>query len=312
MKKTIFNLVLALVALLSAIILTSNPVEAAKKVPVSKVECTTVANKELTMYKGQSYSLKVKVTPSNASNKKVQYVAKDSNIVKVSKKGKVTALKTGSTTITIKATDGSKKLTRIKITVVPKKEYSTIRKMVIAQNRVELRKQDKYFTKRQEVKKNACRVAAGSRILPIIRIYDDPDTKTFYYSINEGDIKDPNDLVAPETHKYGIVCESSNPKVATVSKTGIITAKKPGTAKITYTSTDAKGATITLTVTVLKGYSCKTCGHVFPSASDARACAGFDVLNEADEDHDHTCFMCGAHFTTYQEIYRHFEEYHNQ
>ena len=44
-------------------------------------------------------------------------------------------------------------------------------------------------------------------------------------------------------------CKSSAAKVATVTKTGLLTALKAGTAKITVTTTDKKKLTLTLTVT---------------------------------------------------------------
>ena len=55
-------------------------------------------------------------------------------------------------------------------------------------------------------------------------------------------------VVSPSKVKTKLTWMSSNDKVATVSSKGVVTAKKPGTAKITVTTKNQKSATITITV----------------------------------------------------------------
>lgn len=83
--------------------------EAKTKVSVKSVAFTQDIGKTLDLYVGQTYQLKVKVTPSNASNKKVVYESSDSKIVSVSSTGKLKAVKKGTVKITVKAKDGSGK-----------------------------------------------------------------------------------------------------------------------------------------------------------------------------------------------------------
>jgi Beta-glucanase/Beta-glucan synthetase len=112
MKKIGKKVSLAIVFLL---VLTLLPVfgfqmtEAKTKVNVKSVVLTQNFGKKLNLFVGQAYQLKVKVTPSKATNKKVSYSSSDSKIVSVSDSGLVTAVDRGSVQITVKAKDGSGK-----------------------------------------------------------------------------------------------------------------------------------------------------------------------------------------------------------
>ncbi len=56
---------------------------------------------------GESFNLTYDVLPSNATNKSVTFESSVSSVASVTSSGKVTALKSGTTTITVKAQDGS-------------------------------------------------------------------------------------------------------------------------------------------------------------------------------------------------------------
>ncbi|SFR81514.1 Ig-like domain-containing protein [Anaeromicropila populeti] len=84
------------------------------KVNVTKV---TLNKSKVTLKKGKSVTLKAKVTPSSASNKKVTWKSSNSRIATVSSTGKVTAKRAGKVTITCTTKDGSKKKATCKITV---------------------------------------------------------------------------------------------------------------------------------------------------------------------------------------------------
>lgn len=66
---------------------------------------------------GKKITLKAKVTPSTASNKKVTWKSSNTKIATVNSKGVVTGKKAGKVTITATAKDGSGKKASIKITV---------------------------------------------------------------------------------------------------------------------------------------------------------------------------------------------------
>lgn len=79
--------------------------------------------KTITMQKGKKVSLKVGVSPANAANKKLKYSVKG-KAVKVDKKGKITAKKTGKATVTVASADGCKKVS-VKVNVKKKFKAAT-------------------------------------------------------------------------------------------------------------------------------------------------------------------------------------------
>ena len=101
---------------------------AAKKTTAStkevKVTSVKVSESEITLKKGETYTIKATVSPKDASNKKVTYSSSDKNVAKVSSKGVITAVKNGTATITVKAADGSGKKAVITVTVSSKKASS--------------------------------------------------------------------------------------------------------------------------------------------------------------------------------------------
>ena len=62
--------------------------------------------KEKTLYIGESVTVNASVLPAEATNKKVSFTSSDSTVAKVDANGKITALKVGTATITVKTADG--------------------------------------------------------------------------------------------------------------------------------------------------------------------------------------------------------------
>lgn len=58
---------------------------------------------------GDTYEIKVTISPNNATMKSLQYSVRDESVATVSSKGVITAVAPGSTTVTVKAKDGSNK-----------------------------------------------------------------------------------------------------------------------------------------------------------------------------------------------------------
>lgn len=84
------------------------------KQPVTELKPKT---KTLTLRAGKSKKISITVLPSDANTKKLSYKSNKKSVAKVSKTGKVTAVKKGTAKITVKATDGSNKKTTVKVTV---------------------------------------------------------------------------------------------------------------------------------------------------------------------------------------------------
>ncbi len=118
MKKTITMTMSALMSLtmISVVFFGCGPKE--EPLPPTPPAPTTVSvsgvslNKtSLSLVEGGSESLTATVSPDNATNKAVSWKSSDTGVATVDGSGKVTAVKAGSTTITVTTTDGGKTAT---------------------------------------------------------------------------------------------------------------------------------------------------------------------------------------------------------
>ena len=82
-----------------------------------KVRKISLNKKKATIKKGETLKLKVKIKPSDATNKEVTWKSSNKKVATVDKNGKVKGKKKGTATITATARDGSKKNAKCKITV---------------------------------------------------------------------------------------------------------------------------------------------------------------------------------------------------
>ena len=87
-----------------------------EKVLIKKIKAD---KKKVILKVKKKHKLNIKITPKNATVKKLKYTSSNKKVAKVSKKGVITALKKGKSIITVQTTDGSKK--KIKITVKVKR-----------------------------------------------------------------------------------------------------------------------------------------------------------------------------------------------
>lgn len=92
--------------------------KAGKKATVKTVVITKPDTKTLVMKKGQSFTLKTRVTTSGKNvSKAVSYKSSNKKVVTVTKKGKLKALKNGKATITVTSKADKKKKVAIKVVV---------------------------------------------------------------------------------------------------------------------------------------------------------------------------------------------------
>ena len=78
------------------------------KNPVISVTGVTLNKTALNLVTGASESLVATISPSNATNKNVEWTSSNTNVATVDTTGKVKAISTGSAIITVKTKDGSK------------------------------------------------------------------------------------------------------------------------------------------------------------------------------------------------------------
>ena len=97
-----------------------NSIKSSCKVTVKKprlIKKLKADSAKLTLDAGSSRTIKTTITPKNASIKKLKYKSSNTSVASVSSKGRITAKKAGTATITVSATDGSKKKTTVQVTV---------------------------------------------------------------------------------------------------------------------------------------------------------------------------------------------------
>ena len=87
------------------------------KPTVKKVVKVSLSKKSVVLVKGRSTTVKVKVSPTNATNKKLKWTTSNAKVATVNQSGKITAKGKGTATIKVMATDGSNKYATIKVTV---------------------------------------------------------------------------------------------------------------------------------------------------------------------------------------------------
>lgn len=90
-------------------------------IEVSKLKINYLSKNQISLAKKQSRTIDVTVSPKNASKKDLVWSSEDESIATVNQKGKITGKKVGTTTITVKTTDGSNLKEEIKVTVKKRK-----------------------------------------------------------------------------------------------------------------------------------------------------------------------------------------------
>ena len=210
--------------------------EAANSKKISSYSVTinnkNVKKKKYTMNTGSTAQLQTTVKPAQAL-KSVSYRSSSSKVAKVDKKGNITALKRGMTkiTITLKAKNGKKQSTWVKVKV----------------NGTDTSKIQSYAVTNEE--KNA-----GKKTLKL----EKGKTTTLKVAIQ------------PASARKSVSYKTSNKKIATVSGSGKITAKKEGTAKITITikAKNGKKYTTWVKIKVVKVNNTRITGYTVTSAGN--------------------------------------------
>ena len=254
----------------------------AKVFPVTGV---TLDAKTKELVEGESFTLKATVAPDNATDKSVTWTSSAPEVATVDANGKVTAVKAGSATITVKTTDGGKTAT-CAVTVKPKVypatgvsldktaatlyegETETLTATVAPDNATD--KSVTWTSSAPEVATvdatgKVTAVKAGTATITVTTT-DGGKTATCTITVKahvsgvsldktaatlfEGETETLIATVAPDnaTDK-SVTWSSSAADVATVDANGKVTAVKAGAATITVTTTDG-GKTATCEVTV--------------------------------------------------------------
>lgn len=253
---------------------------------VQPVTSVSLNVKEAYIEVGSSGTIKATVKPSNATDKSVIWSSSDKSVVKVDSNGKVTGVKVGTATITVKTVSGAK-VASCKIHVVRKVKSITLNKsdVVLYLNKTATLKA--YITPSDATVKT---VKWSSSNTAVLRVSDKglltpvkPGKAVITATTVDGGLKArctvsvevpatslkiskssltlysgktytlTSSISPSNTTNKTIKWTSSNEKVATVSASGKITAV--GGGKATITAKTSNGLTRTCTVTVLKSVS---------------------------------------------------------
>ena len=262
----------------------------AKKYPVTGVKLNSTQEK---LGVGETITLTATVTPSTATDKTVSWSSSNTSVATVSQNGEVSALKKGTTTITVTTKDGGKTAT-CKITVEDK--VYPVESVTLDKSTYEMTVGDNVTLKATVNPSNATDktvswssnntsvatvsqngvVTAKKKGTAKITVTTNDGNKTAECIITVTDKVYPVESVTLDKSSWEmivgeditlvatinpsnatdktVVWNSSNTSVATVSQNGVVTAKKEGTAKITVTTNDGN-KTAECMITVIKNYT---------------------------------------------------------
>ena len=243
-----------------------------------EVTGVTLSQTEASVERGKELTLKATVAPANATNKSVVFTSDNEKVATVTSEGVVKAVATG--TATIKATTLNGKNATCKITViVPATKVFTNQNLKIKKGQtlqltasvLPADSTDKLTWKSSNTKKvtvtakgkikavatgsatitvtsesgkkATCKVTVVKKAVKATKVTIKKTSKT----MNVGDVKQLKVTLKPSGTTDTVTFKSSKKSVISVEKNGVLTAKKPGKAKITVTA-GKKKATITITV----------------------------------------------------------------
>lgn len=283
MMKNLKRLIAVVLCLSLVMLSVASPVSINPVGIVNAQSITINLASKLTMYTGSSKTIKVTAVKPKSLSKSVVYQSDAPDVVKVSTKGTMKALKAGSATITVTSTENKGISKKIKVTVKDLVKNTSQNKVVIPLDKI------KTFTLPLTVKaanlsfrssKNSVATVNSNGVVKakkagttkitikgekgsakgasqVITVYV-AKKSVQSISLNEIDktlqIKESFTLkasVKPKSAANVVLYQSNKPSVATVSANGVVTAKKAGTAKITVTTVDGKKKAV-CTVTIVK------------------------------------------------------------
>ena len=270
-------------------------------IPVSKI---TLSNTSLTLTEGDSSQLTATVAPSNATNKTVSWSSSDTSVAVVADDGSVTAKSAGTATITCSSANGAVKATcpvTVKAKVYPVTGVSLDRTSLTltegessqlvatvspsnatdksvgwssSNSSVAFVTSDGIVTAKgagsatitctteDGAKKATCSVTVKNATVSVSSVSLDR-TSLGLVGGTTGALKatvNPSNAT-----NQGVTWSSNNTSVATVSSSGVVTAKAAGSATITV-RTDDGGKTATCTVTVSNAIVAVTGVSVSPTS----------------------------------------------
>lgn len=241
----------------------------------------------LNLTEGETFQLTAVVTPTDASNKSLEWSSTNTDVASVNENGKVTALKQGSTTIYAKTTDGSNITANCEVKVF--KTVSGISLNITSASLAEGQTIQLTATVSPETADNKnliwessneniaivsdnglvtaksqgettiiVKSTDGSNVsttcnIKVLKLVNSIVLDRTSATLSEGERVQLNAIVAPElADNKTLTWSSSNKSVAAVDQSGLVTAIAKGTAVITVSSTDGSNISSFCSITVRK------------------------------------------------------------
>ncbi len=256
------------------------------------VSSISLTSKKTSISVGEKLTLSYQIEPKKATNKQVIFESNNPNVAVVSSTGVVTGKSDGKADITVTTVDGNK-TAFITITVSSKNVavsavklnknnttllvggseqlvaftlpfYATNKKVVWKSSNPDIVKVDDKgkitgvragsalvtVTSTDGSVKDTCTVKINEKEVKVKKVSLNPSK----LELHVGDIYSLMPTITPvDATNQNVLWSSSNPKVATVSDSGVVTANSSGTTTITATTVDGnKKATVKVTVPIVK------------------------------------------------------------
>ena len=255
---------------------------------IKQVNSVTLNHKSVTVVNGMTVSLKAAVSPSDAENKNVTWTSSNTSVATVSSTGVITAKSVGTATITVTTEDGSKKAT-CEVTVTPIRVSGvTLSSSTISMVNGNISTLTATVSPSNAANKNVTWTSSNTSVATVsssgVVTAKSVGTTTITVTTEDGSKKatclvtvtpikvsgvtlnsstisivNGNNMILTATvspsnaANKNVSWTSSNTSVATVSSTGVVTAKSVGTATITVTTEDgSKKATCLVIVEPIK------------------------------------------------------------
>jgi len=255
-----------------------------EKIAVESLSIEGIDESGLTMEKGMTYQITPLFSPTNSSDKRVEYKSDDTSIATVSELGAVEGVKTGTVTITATSlSDRSKKaefeLEIIAPTIVTSVDISVAKSNIVIGEEIQITKTLEpsdttttlitYTSQPSGIVEidsfgKILGVSAGTTTITGTTANGLTDTLDITVSsvlaesvsisstnstIYLGSTTQVTSTILPSnTTNKTITYTSSNTGVATVTSTGLVTSVSPGNTTITATTSNGKTGTIIITV----------------------------------------------------------------
>ena len=205
------------------------------------VEKLTLSDEKISLVVGETASLKYTIEPSNATNKNVTFYSSDSDVA-IYEDGKIKALKSGTSVISVVTGDGLVAICNVEVKVDSQ---------IIDENEENNNINDNSNSNSDDISDSTANNGNDDQIIENHNNRNQVESINFLeeeITINKGSNYILRYSILPNNVDSILFFNSSDKKIATVDSVGNVIAKKAGTVVITVTTTNGKSDSIKIVV----------------------------------------------------------------